>query len=90
MVMKLRKILRFMESILYRQRISETFKNINREHVLNAGIGKLSHANNNRVERLNGTQRKDQSAVRMQETHFTIAEGQRIKYSFETTYDFRK
>ena len=54
-----------MESILYRQRISETFKNINREHVLNAGIGKLSHANNNRVERLNGTQRKDQSAVRM-------------------------
>jgi hypothetical protein len=58
--------------------------------VLNAGIGKLSHANNNRVERLNGTQRKDQSAVRMQETHFTIAEGQRIKYSFETTYDFRK
>jgi hypothetical protein len=73
MVMKLRKILRFMESILYRQRISETFKNINREHVLNAGIGKLSHANNNRVERLNGTQRKDQSAVRMQETHFTAS-----------------
>jgi hypothetical protein len=58
--------------------------------LLNAGIGKLSHANNNRVERLNGTQRKNQSAVRMQETHFTIAEGQRIKYSFETTYDFRK
>jgi len=40
--------------------------------LLNADIGKLSHANNNRVERLNGTQRKDQSAVRMQETHFTI------------------
>jgi hypothetical protein len=51
--------------------------------VLNAGIGNLSHANNNRVERLNGTQRKDQSAVRMQETHTSLfAEGQRIKYSF--------
>jgi hypothetical protein len=40
--------------------------------LLNADIGKLSHANNNRVQRLNGTQQKDQSAVRMQETHFTI------------------
>ena len=40
--------------------------------LLNADIGRLPHASNNRVERLNGTQRKDQSAVRMQETHFTI------------------
>jgi transposase-like protein len=41
----------------YRQGITETFKNIKPEHIAKCGISK-PHANNNRIERLNGTLRE--------------------------------
>jgi transposase-like protein len=51
----------------YRQGISETFKT---EHVAKCGIGK-PHANNNRIERLNGTLRERIKVQSMEETYFT-------------------
>jgi hypothetical protein len=58
--------------------------------LLNADIGKLSHANNNRVERLNGTPKGSKCSENARNTPSLFAEGQRIKYSFETIYGFRK
>jgi hypothetical protein len=52
------------------------------EHVAKCGIGK-PHANNNRVERLNGTIRERTKVVRAWKKHKTpLAEGQRIQYNF--------
>jgi transposase-like protein len=66
----------------YRQGISQTFKNMKPEHVARCGIGK-PHANNNRVERLNGTIRERTKVVRAWKKHKTpLAEGQRIQYNF--------
>ena len=63
----------------YRQGISETFK---AEHVAKCGIGK-PHANNNRIERLNGTLRERIKVQRAWKKHTSpIAEGQRIQYNF--------
>jgi putative transposase len=51
-------------------------------HVAKAGIGK-PHANNNRVERLNGTLRERVKVQRGWKTMSTpLAEGQRIQYNF--------
>jgi putative transposase len=67
----------------YRQGITETFnKNIKPEHIPKCGIGK-PHANNNRVERLNGTLRERIKIQRAWKKHTSpIAEGQRIQYNF--------
>jgi len=52
------------------------------EHVARMGIGK-PHANNNRVERLNGTLRERVKVQRGWKSYQTpIAEGQRIAYNF--------
>jgi Integrase core domain len=51
-------------------------------HVARAGIGK-PHANNNRVERLNGTIRERVKVQRGMKTMKTpLAKGQRIRYNF--------
>lgn len=52
------------------------------EHIAKAGMGK-PHANNNRVERLNGTLRERVKVQRGWKTkESAIAEGQRIHYNF--------
>ena len=52
------------------------------DHVAKCGITK-PHANNNRVERLNGTLRERVKVQRGWKTHKSaIAEGQRIYYNF--------
>jgi transposase-like protein len=67
----------------YSQGISEIFnKNFKPEHIAKCGIGK-PHANNNRVERLNGTLRERIKVQRAWKKHTSpIAEGQRIQYNF--------
>ena len=65
----------------YREGISQTLGN-KIEHVAKFGINK-PHANNNRVERLNGTLRERAKIQRGWKTHKSkIAEGQRIYYNF--------
>jgi len=52
------------------------------EHVANCGIRK-QHANNNRIERLNGTVRERVKVQRGWKSKRTpLAEGQRIQYNF--------
>jgi putative transposase len=54
----------------------------NVEHIAKCGINK-PHANNNRVERLNGTLRERVKVQRGWKSHKSaIAEGQRIYYNF--------
>lgn len=66
----------------YRQGISQTFKKMKPVHVAKCAIGK-PHANNNRVERLNGTIRERTKVVRAWKNHNSpLAEGQRIYYNF--------
>jgi transposase-like protein len=65
----------------YREGISETLGN-KVDHIAKCGITK-PHANNNRVERLNGTLRERVKVQRGWKTHKSaIAEGQRIYYNF--------
>lgn len=65
----------------YREGVSQTF-GIKPEHIAKCGIGK-PHANNNRIERLNGTIRERTKVQRGWKTMDTpIAEGQRINYNF--------
>ena len=65
----------------YRESINQTLGN-KVEHIAKCGITK-SHANNNRVERLNGTLRERVKVQRGWKTHkSSIAEGQRIYYNF--------
>jgi len=64
----------------YNHAIKATLPNV--EHVANCGI-KKRHANNNRIERLNGTIRervKVQRGWKIVQT--PLAEGQRIQYNF--------
>jgi putative transposase len=64
----------------YRDGISKAFANI--EHVAKCGINK-PHANNNRIERLNGTLRERVKLQRgWKSKKSMIAEGQRIHYNF--------
>jgi hypothetical protein len=51
----------------YREGISETF-GLKVDHVAKYGINK-PHADNNRIERLNGTLRESQSAKRLEISH---------------------
>ncbi len=52
------------------------------KHIANCGIRK-QHANNNRIERLNGTMRERVKVQRGWKTVGTqLAEGQRIAYNF--------
>ena len=56
------------------------------DHIAKCGITK-PHANNNRVERLNGTLRERVKFQRWWKTHKSaIAEGQRIYYNFVKPY----
>jgi transposase-like protein len=65
----------------YSQAIRSSFEN-RPEHIAKAGIGK-PHANNNRVERLNGTLRERVKVQRGWKSMKTaIPEGQRIQYNF--------
>ncbi|MGI9010170.1 MAG: IS6 family transposase [Nitrososphaeraceae archaeon] len=65
----------------YREGVSKTLGN-QVDHIARCGITK-PHANNNRVERLNGTLRARVKVQRGWKTHKSaIAEGQRIYYNF--------
>lgn len=64
----------------YREGISQTLGH-NVYHIANCGITK-PHANNNRVERLNGTLRERLKVQRGWKTQTAIADGQRIYYTF--------
>ena len=65
----------------YRERITKTLGN-KVDHIAKCGITK-PHANNNRIERLNGTLRERVKVQRGWKTHKSaIAEGQRIYYNF--------
>lgn len=64
----------------YREGISQNFKEV--DHIPKCGINK-PHADNNRVERLNGTIRERTKVQRAWKKHRTpLAEGQRIQYNF--------
>ena len=64
----------------YREGISQNFKDV--DHIPTCGINK-PHADNNRIERLNGTIRERTKVVRAWKKHRTpLAEGQRIQYNF--------
>jgi transposase-like protein len=64
----------------YREGISMTFPNV--EHIAKCGVSK-PHANNNRIERLNGTLRERVKVQRgWKSKKSQIAEGQRIHYNF--------
>jgi putative transposase len=64
----------------YREGVSKRFAGI--EHVAKCGINK-PHANNNRIERLNGTLRERVKVQRgWKSKKSQIAEGQRIHYNF--------
>jgi hypothetical protein len=67
----------------YKEGISFEFSGQSKpEHVARMGVGK-PHANNNRVERLNGTLRERVKVRRGWKSYQTpIAEGQRIAYNF--------
>lgn len=65
---------------IYRDTLKQTIPTA--EHVANCGIRKR-HANNNRIERLNGTIRERVKVQRGWKTVETPpAEGQRIQYNF--------
>jgi transposase-like protein len=65
----------------YREGISKTF-GLKVDHVSKCGINK-PHADNNRIERLNGTLRERVKVQRGWKSHKSaIAEGQRIQYNF--------
>ncbi len=65
----------------YTEGIRRTFQN-RPQHIAKVGIGK-PHANNNRVERLNGTLRERVKVQRGWKSMKTqLAEGQRIQYNF--------
>jgi len=65
----------------YNDGIRRTFQN-RPQHIAKVGIGK-PHANNNRVERLNGTLRERVKVQRGWKSMKTqLAEGQRIQYNF--------
>jgi hypothetical protein len=69
----------------YGESIPLTFK-LKPQHVAKSGI-KKPRANNNRIERLNGTTRERVKVQRGWKTMKTqIAEGQRIQYNFEATH----
>jgi transposase-like protein len=64
----------------YNQVVKTTMPNV--KHVAKCGIRK-QHANNNRIERLNGTLRERVKVQRGWKTVMTpLAEGQRIQYNF--------
>jgi transposase-like protein len=64
----------------YREGFSKTFSNV--DHVAKCGVNK-PHANNNRIERLNGTLRERVKVQRgWKSKKSQIAEGQRIQYNF--------
>jgi hypothetical protein len=64
----------------YREGVSKTFPTV--EHVAKCGVNK-PHANNNRIERLNGTLRERVKVQRgWKSKKSPIAEGQRIHYNF--------
>jgi putative transposase len=66
----------------YKDGIELAFGQDRPEHIARAGMGK-PHANNNRVERLNGTLRERVKVQRGWKTMETpLAEGQRIQYNF--------
>jgi len=67
----------------YKEGISFAFSGQSKpEHVARMGVGK-PHANNNRIERLNGTLRERVKVQRGWKSYQTpIAEGQRIAYNF--------
>jgi putative transposase len=64
----------------YREAVSKTFPNI--DHRAKCGVNK-PHANNNRIERLNGTLRERVKVQRGWKSYDTaLAEGKRIQYNF--------
>jgi putative transposase len=64
----------------YKEAVSKTFPNV--EHVSKCGV-KKPHANNNRIERLNGTLRERVKVQRGWKSYDTaLAEGKRIQYNF--------
>jgi hypothetical protein len=64
----------------YREAVSKTFPSV--EHVARCGVNK-PHANNNRIERLNGTLRERVKVQRgWKSKKSQITEGQRIHYNF--------
>jgi transposase-like protein len=66
----------------YREGISKTFDATNTDHIAKCGVNK-PHANNNRIERLNGTLRERVKVQRgWKSKKSQIAEGQRIHYNF--------
>jgi transposase-like protein len=66
----------------YREAVSKTFSPTSVDHIAKCGINK-PHANNNRIERLNGTLRERVKVQRgWKSKKSQIAEGQRIHYNF--------
>jgi len=66
----------------YKDAIGFSFREGKPEHIARMGVGK-PHANNNRIERLNGTLRERVKVQRGWKSMQTpIAEGQRIQYNF--------
>ncbi len=66
----------------YREGVSKTFDVTNTDHIAKCGVNK-PHANNNRIERLNGTLRERVKVQRgWKSKKSQIAEGQRIHYNF--------
>jgi transposase-like protein len=64
----------------YREAVTETFQKV--DHIAKCGVNK-PHANNNRIERLNGTLRERVKVQRgWKSKKSQIAEGQRIHYNF--------
>ncbi|MGE5662672.1 MAG: DDE-type integrase/transposase/recombinase [Ignavibacteriales bacterium] len=64
----------------YREAVQKTFPNV--DHIAKCGVNK-PHANNNRIERLNGTLRERVKFQRgWKSKKSQIAEGQRIHYNF--------
>jgi transposase-like protein len=64
----------------YRDGVSTTLPNV--DHIAKCGVNK-PHANNNRIERLNGTLRERVKVQRgWKSKKSQIAEGQRIHYNF--------
>ncbi len=66
----------------YREAVSKTFDRTSVDHMAKCGINK-PHANNNRIERMNGTLRERVKVQRgWKSKKSQIAEGQRIHYNF--------
>lgn len=62
--------------------VAKTFDITNTDHIAKCGVNK-PHANNNRIERLNGTLRERVKVQRgWKSKKSQIAEGQRIHYNF--------